>query len=223
MYQKTIERTCNEEANQMRRHVGLQKKQFDYHITIPIIRKEGDDSAYAFVYMYTQQFLDGKCKNGLLLVGGVGSGKTFMVSHVANSIVNYIMLHNIGKWNSWSEYENEDLLYASEPVIFATTSDMLDDLRKHPHEYAYERYQKCSLLILDDLGVERSTDWSLEILFKIINYRYNEELPILITTNLTPEELKEHIGDRIFDRIRSMCALVPVKSKSRRETAKLEF
>ena len=223
MYQTTVERICNEEANRMREHIGLRKKQFNYHITINVLREEGEGSAYEVVHEYTTRFLEGKCKKGLLLVGGVGSGKTFMVSHVANSIVNYMMLRETGDWNFWLDIENEDWLHVSQPLTFATASDMLDDLRKNPYPMTYCKYQECSLLIIDDLGVERSTDWSLETLFKIIDYRYNEELPILITTNCTPEELKEHVGDRIYDRIRSMCALVPVVSTSRRETAKLEF
>lgn len=222
MYQKAVEKTCNEQANRMREHIGLRKKQYNYHITYKIRQEEGEESAYETVVMYTQRFLEGKCKKGLLLVGGVGSGKTFMVSHVANSIVNYITLRETGDWNFWLDIESEDWLYVREPVVFSAASNMLDDLRKNPYPMTYARYQECSLLILDDLGVERVTEWSLEILFKIVDYRYNEELPILITTNCTPEELKEHVGDRIFDRIRSMCALVPVTSPSRRKTVNLD-
>ena len=78
------------------------------------------------------------------------------------------------------------------------------------------------LLVLDDLGAEKSSEWTKSVLFEIIDYRYNEMLPILITTNCPPKELKAKIGDRSYDRIREMCALVPVTAESQRKTAVLQ-
>ena len=86
--------------------------------------------------------------------------------------------------------------------------------------------KNASLLILDDLGAENSTDWAREKIYEIIDSRYRDKKPIIITTNLKLEQLMEKMagGDRVYrtyDRIIEMCTPVEVKGKVRRiETAK---
>jgi len=86
--------------------------------------------------------------------------------------------------------------------------------------------KNASLLILDDLGAENSTDWAREKIYEIIDSRYRDKKPIIITTNLKLEQLMEKLagGDRVYrtyDRIIEMCTPVEVKGKARRiETAK---
>lgn len=82
-----------------------------------------------------------------------------------------------------------------------------------------ETLQEVGLLILDDMGAKKTSDWVNEKLFEIIDYRYKAELPMRVTTNCTPKELNEKIGSRNFDRLREMCALVTVTAKSQRITA----
>ncbi len=81
------------------------------------------------------------------------------------------------------------------------------------------RYSRIKLLILDDMGTEKSTEWANERLFEVIDNRYNENLPIIITTNLPPEQLKKIVGDRIFDRIREVCKLYTITESSHRPFA----
>jgi len=78
------------------------------------------------------------------------------------------------------------------------------------------------VLALDDMGAEKPTEWVNERLFEIIDYRYNEYLPVIASTNATPAELKTQIGERSFDRLREMCVFVAVTAKSQRVTAKVE-
>ena len=156
--------------------------------------------------------------------------KTHMAASIVNSIANYkicqahdsLTFFDV-QYGANGKFEDKEWLLDSNPVIFTSVVDMFDNLKENWGIKELRKYQTCNLLVLDDLGTERPTEWALETLFKIVDYRYNEELPMIITTNCTPEDLKKHVGDRIFDRIRSMCALVPVISSSRRETAKLEF
>jgi DNA replication protein DnaC len=61
------------------------------------------------------------------------------------------------------------------------------------------------LLVLDDLGSERVTDWVREQIFLIINSRYEEMLPTVVTTNDTLEELEKHVGQRIISRLMETC------------------
>lgn len=75
------------------------------------------------------------------------------------------------------------------------------------------------LLALDDLGAERVTGWAQERLFEILNHRYNERRRTILSTNLGPVELEEHVGDRIFSRIDGMawvCEIVGPNLRQRR-------
>jgi DNA replication protein DnaC len=75
------------------------------------------------------------------------------------------------------------------------------------------------LLVLDDLGAEKTTEWVQSVIYEIIDHRYNEYLPLIITTNLKAGELAEKLGSRTADRIRSFCKLVMLNLKSQRPTA----
>ena len=79
-----------------------------------------------------------------------------------------------------------------------------------------EKYAGKKCLILDDLGVEKTTEWSLQTLYTIIDRRYREEKQTLITSNLTLNEIAEKVGDRIASRIAGMCKVVEIKGRDRR-------
>jgi DNA replication protein DnaC len=79
-----------------------------------------------------------------------------------------------------------------------------------------EKYAGKKCLILDDLGVEKTTEWSLQTLYTIIDRRYREEKQTLITSNLTLDEIAEKVGDRIASRIAGMCKVVEIKGRDRR-------
>jgi DNA replication protein DnaC len=68
-----------------------------------------------------------------------------------------------------------------------------------------DRLAAVDLLHVDDLGAEHRTEWVLEQLYTIINSRYEEERSTVVTSNLTPEELGEQLGERIVSRLEGMC------------------
>lgn len=73
-----------------------------------------------------------------------------------------------------------------------------------------------SLLIIDDLGMERSTEFALEQVFNVIDTRYRSKKPLIVTTNLTLDELKNPYDlarRRIYDRVLEVC--VPLKINNR--------
>jgi DNA replication protein DnaC len=79
-------------------------------------------------------------------------------------------------------------------------NDFIDSLNKY------------SLLILDDFGVERNTEFALEQVFSVIDSRYRSRKPMIVTTNLTLDELNDPADlahQRIYDRVLERC--VPVK------------
>jgi DNA replication protein DnaC len=83
----------------------------------------------------------------------------------------------------------------------------------------FERLTSVDLLHIDDLGVEKRSDWVLEQLYALVNERYESERSILVTTNLDERELKEQIGSRTVSRLVEMCGecMVPMHGEDRRE------
>lgn len=117
--------------------------------------------------------------------GGYGCGKT----HLAAAIANW-RLENYG-----------------ERVLFVTTSDLLDVLRSTIEQnsqgslYVYfDQVRNVPLLILDDLGEEKTSDWTAEKLFQLLNHRHVEALPTVITTNAPVDDSDPRISSRIMER-----------------------
>ncbi len=76
------------------------------------------------------------------------------------------------------------------------------------------------MLVIDDLGVEHSTKYAMEQMFTVIDSRYRSKNPLIVTTNLKLEEIKNPPGlahARIYDRILERCAPVPFSGKNFRE------
>lgn len=95
-------------------------------------------------------------------------------------------------------------------VKFINVSDYLEELKKHFNTpegttVIEEHLRNCDLLILDDIGVEKSSDWAIERLYSLINYRINNQKSLIITSNLTISELANKLNDRIASRIVGTC------------------
>ena len=146
---------------------------FDQHIS-------GMEEAFDIAYAYSR----GQTKPWLLLSGPVGVGKT----HLAVAI---------GKHSK--EVDNLE-------VIFTVVPDLLDHLRasfdpkaEHAYDDRFNQIRNAQLLILDDLGTENATPWAREKLFQIINHRYTERFPTIITTNTDLAKIDDRIASRIMD------------------------
>ena len=127
---------------------------------------------------------------GLLLWGSVGTGKSFLAGCIANALMEQEVPVRM---TSFSRIMNE--LNNS----FSGRNEVVDRLCCFP------------LLIIDDFGMERSTEYALEQVYNIVDSRYRSRKPLIVTTNLTLDEIR-HPQDtahaRIYDRILEMC--VPV-------------
>lgn len=120
--------------------------------------------------------------NGIILAGSVGTGKT----HLAGAIVHRV----IEKFGI--------------PVKLITAIELFGKLRDFENDTMKE-FKESSLLVIDDLGKEKITDWNREKLFEIINSRYEDYQPTIITTNLKPKEMQDLFGDAVFSRLCEMC------------------
>jgi DNA replication protein DnaC len=123
----------------------------------------------------------------LVIAGGNGAGKT----HLAAAIANY-------------------RLKQGKPALFVVAPDLLDHLRasyapESPVSYDERFHQICAtpLLILDDLGAQQCTEWAWEKLYQILTRRRNQELPLVVTTNLDVSDsraLNRRVSSRLSER-----------------------
>jgi DNA replication protein DnaC len=134
----------------------------------------------------------------LLLAGAVGVGKT----HQAYGAVRALVQAGIGvRWRA------------------TTAADLYAHLRPRTgvdSEQELAAVARVPLLILDDLGAAKSSEWVEEITYRLINRRYNHCLPTLITTNLPISDLRAYLGDRITSRLAQMTTRVEFDTVDRR-------
>jgi len=86
------------------------------------------------------------------------------------------------------------------PEMIERFRQTVPDSRRETLQEVHEEFAKTALLVLDDLGTEKGTDWGYEQLFKVLDRRYREGLPMLITTNLKSSELDARLLSRLTDR-----------------------
>lgn len=154
--------------------------------------KRKDVLAAARSFVQSFNFKDG-VPRGLLIRGIVGCGKT----HVAVAILKEV----IAKGYTGLYYNMVDLL----SDIRAT----YDNRSPLSESELLEELNEPDLLVLDDLGAEKSAEWVNDRLYLIVNRRYESARPILVTTNLTEEELTKKLGERIVSRLREICEGLP--------------
>jgi DNA replication protein DnaC len=113
---------------------------------------------------------------------------------------------------------------SEEPTLFITVPNLLDRIRatygpggNGSEQEVIETVKTVEFLVLDDLGAERVTDWVAEKLFTIINHRHDEDLETVFTSNLSLEQLADHIGERTTWRIVEMADVVELSGPNLRD------
>lgn len=151
---------------------------------------------------------------GLYLAGQVGTGKTHTAWHAA-------MAWCVATGTVPRAQEVDDWTGRHGPtVIFTRMTDLLDDLR--PGDGARQRVRDCQhaqLLVLDDVGAEKASEWTQERLYSVIDHRYANCLPLIVTSNLPPGELAGQTGARTESRLAEMCRVVAITGTDRRKPA----
>jgi DNA replication protein DnaC len=140
---------------------------------------------------------------GLILWGNVGSGKSFIAGCIANA-----------------------LLDKGVPVImtnFARLLNKLTDMYAGDRNAYIDSFKRYPLMIIDDLGIERNSEFAREQVFSIIDSRYRSQLPMIVTTNLSLKKLKnpeDMARARIYDRVLERCMPIRVNDQNIRDLNK---
>ncbi len=103
-----------------------------------------------------------------------------------------------------------------------TAADLYASLRPRPGvdtEAAFQHYATTRLLVVDDLGAAKSTEFTEEVNYRLVNHRYEDELPTLFTSNVPPKELGEVLGGRVASRLVEMTTRVVLKGEDRRRAS----
>ncbi len=182
----TLPQREKEHQSRLRKYSGLEARLLQ-SMTFDSFKKRGNllpepQENLAEAYRLALDFAKAP-ENWLVFAGVNGCGKT----HLAAAIANY-------------------RLKEGKPVKFVVVPDFLDHLRstfspESPVSYdqVFEEVKNAPLLILDDLGKQSTTPWAQEKLYQIINYRYNHQLPTVVTTNCALDEIDSPISSRLSD------------------------
>jgi DNA replication protein DnaC len=177
---------------------GLQDKALrDYTFANDLGYNPEMEKAHRYVERWPEML---ESSTGLLLWGGVGTGKSFFAGCIANALIDQCV-----------------------PVLmtnFARILNTLTGLYSQDRNNFIDSLNKYSLLILDDLGVERNSEFALEQVFSVIDSRYRSKKPMIVTTNLTLEELKHPTDiahERIYDRVLERCVPLKINNRNIRE------
>lgn len=165
-----------------------------------------NEKLYKMALNYCERWPEMKEKNmGFLFYGPPGTGKTYLAFCIANYLLERLV-----------------------PVIAISSIGLLNRIKQTYSNYGKEAeaeiilsLKNASLLVLDDIGAENDTAWTKEKLYEIVDSRYRDGKPMICTTNLTREQLKDKLtGEdgvtRTYDRLVEMCFPVEITGSSRR-------
>lgn len=172
---KEKEAKRREKVKELQEYAGLAARDmtrtFDSFIETPENRK-----ALKVARLYSKRVIDGTIlqlpQNSLYIFGAYGTGKTHLAAAIANEVIS----------------NGKSVVYTRFGELCRDVKRAFDSKAKEGEEHILRKYKTCYLLILDDLGKERITDWSLALLFELIDSRYRDMKPTVITANYSVEQ-----------------------------------
>lgn len=191
-------------------------KRFDTYTFDRFISREGAEKAFEIALEFAETFDDQDC--GLFIYGTPGNGK----SHLAGAIAHYLRA---------KEYT---VVFQSMPMLLQRIRATFGKNNQESEQEIMDVLTTTKLLVIDDLGAEKVSEWVLDVLFRIIDGRYQKDLKTVITSNLKPTELKIHLvedredkhsiikAERLIDRILETSNVIHNQAKSYRQQIALE-
>lgn len=154
--------------------------------------------AYEICKRYVERKIYDTEKCGLIICGGYGTGKTHLVASVANAMIDKGI-----------------------PVLFDTYGGHLEKLKAEFNANEAPKYlnlmRNVDMLILDDVGKEKQSEWSQSIMFDILNHRYENMKPVIITSNFSDKELERYFGEACYSRLIETCYAITTQGGDHRQ------
>ena len=184
---------------------AMQQYRFDNFYLDGFDEPEGIQKKLEWCQQFAQQIVAGTCKDCLFMRGDVGRGKTHLSSAIANVV-----------------------LAGGKTVIYKRAADLFDMIRQYKYEEGTQRWHEvldqligCDLLVIDDLGAERTTDFVTEQLVLLLEERNYRNKPWIINSNLKLSQIQDTYNTRVSDRImdRATMILLERKNSYRKELA----
>ena len=188
--QERIERLLGKSGIKKR----FQLRTFENFITDTKERSKCFNIAKRYADTFDKRYENG---DGLYIEGTNGTGKTHLAAAIALQLIN-----------------------EGVPVVCKTSSDLLLDIKKaYDDEYTKESavldvYKSVDLLIIDDLGKEQCSDWSVSTLYSILNDRYEDMKPTIITTNYGAEDLIRALTPKGYDNTKIVAIISRLRETS---------
>ena len=187
----------------------IQDYQFDNFIITETNKKEVE-----IAKDFTKKCINKNQKNGLIITGKSGVGKTHLATAILNKLTEKDMLVLMGR------------LILLLDVIKDTFKDF-----SNKEKDIIELYSKVDMLIIDDLGTERITSWALEKLYTIIENRNENKLPIIVTTRFNKESLldrfsqseDEELSEAVIQKLYQFCYGIELKKYDQNEKEKVSI
>lgn len=187
----------------------IQDYQFDNFITTENNKKEVE-----IAKDFTEKCINKNQKNGLIITGKSGVGKTHLATAILNKLTEKDVLVLMGR------------LILLLDVIKNTFKDF-----SSKEKDIIELYSKVDILIIDDLGTERISSWALEKLYTIIENRNENKLPIIVTTRFNKESLLDRfsqsedkeLSEAVIQKLYQFCYGIELKNYDQTEKEKVSI
>ncbi len=153
--------------------------------------RENAQKIYSHAQNFTRNYKKGHYNRGLIIEGPIGSGKSFLLGCIANDLIK----------------RNIEIKYIVYTDLLQEIRDSYEDSNGESELKLISSVQEIPVLLIDDLGTEKASEFASNILYQIIDKRYREERPIILSTNFSIQELQERfsiMGERIFQRLLEM-------------------
>lgn len=205
--QKEQQQELQEKISRIKKQSGIAKKFLGCTFDSYKANNSNNEQIKADLYEYAKNF-KGQTM-GFYIHGDIGTGKTHIASAIANHLLN----------------QGTAVICMNERQLLGKIKQSFETSRHYDSEsQVLKTYETTPLLIIDDMGKERATEWSIATIYAIIDSRYEADKPIIITSNYNMQELVKRLtpaGDdttarAIIDRLMEMTQTVNVKGESYR-------
>jgi len=161
--------------------------------------RSGAENAHMYAKQYAQSFPD-YGGDALLVWGDPGNGKSHLAAAVCHEVKEKGFIP----------------VFQSVPELLERIRNTFRQQKGESEREIMDALLDCDLLVLDDVGAEKVSDWVQDILFRVIDGRYRQRRPIFYTSNLRPSELRDRLGPRIYDRMMETSLTIENKAASYR-------